>query len=217
MKKVIFAVIAISAIALSSCTTPTREPSEASFLDGTNPAISEGYGPGGRKQTETGSVLVSGIIDGIIIDADMVPVRLCTGQVIWAKFSDDLYRTAVQANQSVAKGDTVKVWMMERQWWVFWRRFEIVSISVTPKQQPAEVRRPARETVPAPVVRRPVRRKLPVVQPPCCCGTVNVFVIGNPDMQGGSTEGISPNAPTDISPIFRTRGFGSGERDSLRD
>lgn len=191
MRKIIFAVIAISAIALSSCTTPTRQGGPKDFPNGSSQMGSNGYGQGSREQTETGSITFTGTIDGQFLDADMVPVRLCDGTIVWAKFHDDLYKVAVSANQAVAKGNIVQVVMKEADWWMFWRRFEIVSISITPKQQPAEVCRPDKEPAPTPAVRVrvPVRKTIPVVkkvQQPCCCGT-NITITGN---SGTITVGV---------------------------
>jgi len=212
MRKISFAVIAISAIALSSCTTPTRQGGPKDFPNGSSQMGSNGYGQGSREQTETGNITFTGIIDGQFLDADMVPVRLCDGQIVWAKFNDNLYKVAVEANQAVAKGNRVEVSMRETNWWQFWnwRRFEIVSISITSKQQPAEVRRPDKEPAPTPAVRVrvPVRKTVPVVkkvQQPCCCGTT-ITVTGNSGVitiGTGKTDpvvGIPQKLPTSLDP-----------------
>ncbi len=216
-KNIFFVVIAISAIALSSCTTT---PTRVDIPNNRNQVGSDGYSQGSREQTETGTVTFTGIIDGQFIDADMVPVRLCDGQIVWAKFNDNLYKVAVKANQAVAKGNRVEVSMRETNWWQFWnwRRFEIVNILIIPQTTMVTgpgIRwnpfiNPVPNTIghnPTPAVRVPIRKTIPVVktvQQPCCCGTsitITGTVSGGTIVINGKDTGTTKVAPAKSEPI----------------
>lgn len=169
-KVAFFAMLAIALLSITATAQQTGTPTK--------------YVPSGRFNTDPDRVIYTGIIDGQFIDHDMVPVRMCSegGQVIWAEFA--MYTTAVEANQYVAKGDTVRVQMVQRhRWYWFNEYFEITSISVQPKINPVPV-------VMIPVVipdslKKPtvtpirVRRVTPTPCPQTNCGCGNTTIIIN--------------------------------------
>lgn len=220
MKKIMVAVFAISAIALlNSCGNVTSGPVD--FPNGA-PATqmsqhSAGYNVGEREQTETGDITYTGTIDGQFLDADMVPVRLCDGQIVWAKFADNLYKVAVEMNQIIVKGGSVEVSMQEVNWYWFWRRFEIkgivLSISgplpledlVTPPAVVPVVKKSKRSFVPNP---QPQTQTVVIQQQPCCCGT-NITINGTNNApiitgNGNNLGGIGNTVPVQkLEPVCR--------------
>ncbi len=210
MKKIMFAVFAISALVLlNSCESKsgqmvaTHRGLPSDMPNGAiETTIGTTYGEGKRDQTSTNSITYTGTIDGIS-DVDMVPVRMCSNELVWAKFADNSYKIGVEANQYVAKGYRVDVTMRIVKPWFAHDYFEIIDIKIFPKN-PVNQSCGCDTATPAPVVKKPVRRipkqrlgianeffptQIPTqrwtpvapqpvtIQQPCCCGT-NITING---------------------------------------
>ncbi len=176
------------------------------------------YAPSGRFNTDPDHVIYVGIIDGQFIDHDMVPVRMCSGggEVVWAEFA--MYTTAVEANQCVAKGDTVRVQMKQRhRWYWFNEYFEITSISIQPKIVPVPTVVPTVTPVPGwfkkpdvkhvapPRVRKVTPRITPTPCPQtnCGCGNTTITIINGCDPSVKKSDGTS-GQDRETQPVERT-------------
>lgn len=173
MRRKISAICAILAIVLfSNCLTAQVAPTT--------------YGAGGKSQTDPDHIQYHGTIDGQFIDADMVPVRMCDGQLIWAKAPDRIYRIIVEANQHVATGDIVEVVMETRtHWYIVSDYFEIQSVVI--KKAPVVIKDTITQKVtpplpPAPPV-KPVAKKKSVRQ-------------NRSDAPGGHSSFVQEHYPT---------------------
>lgn len=165
MKKIIFAVLAISAIVLmNSCGSKSgqkvathRGLPESILNDTTQTTIGSSYGKGeADDQTNTNSIIYTGTIDGQYLDNDMVPVRMCTDELVWSKFAEMLYKIGVEANQYVAKGYRVDVKMRIVKPWFSHDYLEIIEIEIFQKNP---VIQPCDTAQKAPVVKKPVRKR----------------------------------------------------------
>jgi hypothetical protein len=217
MKKIMFAVFAISAIVLlNSCGEPKGVAANVTSA---------------TQNTNALTVTFYGTIQGQFIDHTMVPVRMmCANDTLWAYFADADYKKSVFANQAIAAGKTVGVTMKIVRATTMVDYFQITDAYVIPETAMDTLVKCAT----APVVKKPVRKPVNrggngrdggcfrtsneydniqpqpqrvIVQPqPCCCGT-NITINGtnnapivtgngiNSEGAGGSTVPAQKQEP----------------------
>lgn len=172
MKNISLALIAILAIAMTSCNT---DPVGGSAISSSSK----------NWQTPTSEMVFEGVVKTPIIDHEMVATDLIIGGIpsekgydsIYAYVADSDYKMAVAMNDAIVRGYKLRVHMVENWYW-FRFRMRIIDYSViTNTVQKTKPDNESRETFkPKKRIRKYVPAPMPVVAPtqPCCCETINI-------------------------------------------